>query len=189
MNTAVASVHNLIVALHNEVHASIEAALVKEPATALFNFRGSQFKKYLAELSPSESREVASSAFFAHTSQVSLRRITRDCYYFFEPLPSDADLFKLVVVIRRPGMLDAIIEGCADKLYYEMVRYDVDEPQVTVEYAPLSIYSVLYPRNDIAGTYYRHVTSQVTAKVAERFAPHRVEITNTSPGIFECRRL
>ncbi len=157
--------------------------LKRSPSSALISIKGSELESVSGEgLSPTQAREVIEQTFTGYQETLVTRTSSWQFYCFYERLASDKDLCKVYVVVRRPGMLDAIIDGCAEKILLEMRHHDVDEP-VEVTYLPLVLYSIFY-----TGRTAEVYQEWIAKAVADKLRQNHVSVSLLTATTFDCRR-
>lgn len=105
-------------------------------------------------------------------------------HFFFEELSSESSLFKVYAVLKKPGIMDALIHGAAKKIMDTMRHVDVDADK-TVHFAPLAMCSLYVPAAE--EIFLRHVRDEVSKSLA----PHHITAEQSpgdSPYSFICRR-
>lgn len=105
-------------------------------------------------------------------------------HFFIEEQSSDATLFKIYAVLKKPGIMNALTQGTAKKIMETMRHVDVDTPQ-TVYFAPVAMCGLYVEAAE--QVYLRHICTEVNATLA---AHHIIaeQSPDDSPYGFICRR-
>lgn len=81
--------------------------------------------------------------------------------FFFEETTSNETIFRIYGVLRRPGILDALIAGANAKIERSMRHVDINMVQ-TVRYTPMAI-CTMYTSKVAQEVFLRHVRQAVKA--------------------------
>ena len=106
-------------------------------------------------------------------------------YYFYEKPPWGASNFRIYVVLRRPGMLEAIINATAEKISSTMRNVDVDQLEV-VRFVPLDIFSDYVPAGE------EILLNHIRARVIQLLETDHIRAEHTSHdgrSSFSCVRV
>ncbi len=106
-------------------------------------------------------------------------------HFYFATEPSDTRIFRVYAVLKRPGIMDALIKGATEKIWEVMHRAEIDAP-VTVYYPPLAMCDLYVPA--AAEVYHRHVLKGVTANL-ERLHVTVQKTHDVGPYGFICQRV
>lgn len=112
---------------------------------------------------------------------------TRGCAVLVVPTPNERDGFKVYGIVRRPKVLEAIIQLGVEMIQWHMNAEDVDAPPVEITFLVTDVYEVWYDKHTRA-TYDRYIAKAIT----ERLGCGETRIVATwkeEDGIFECRRI
>lgn len=106
-------------------------------------------------------------------------------YFYFETEASDVRIFRIYAVLKRPGLMDALIKGTTEKIWEVLRRAEIDTP-VTVYYPPLAMCDLYVPA--AAEVYHQHVLKEVTANL-ERLHVTVQKTHDVGPYGFICQRV
>ena len=105
--------------------------------------------------------------------------------YIYEPLPSTTSIFRIYVILRRPGMIEAIIEAVAEKIRFTMRNADIDTIE-EVSCAPMAMCSVYVPAGE--EIYRRHIFAELV-KILEADHIKIDHPAHSNKNSFTCRRV
>ncbi len=166
-----------------------------DSSTVLVDFTAGELdcvKQYLADFDSTDLQEAVRSLRYVlrdvieptYFYPINGRDYPWQQHFFIEELSSDTTLFRFYAVLKKPGIMDALIHGVTKKIMDTMRHVDVDTPQV-VYFAPLAMCSLYVPVAE--EIYLRHVRVEASAALA----PHHITIEQSpddSPYSFICRR-
>ena len=106
-------------------------------------------------------------------------------HFYFATEISDTQIFRVYAVLKRPGIIDALINGATEKIRGVMHHAEIDSP-VTVYYPPLAMCDLYVP--EAANVYHRHVLKEVTTNL-ERLHVTVQKTHDVGPYGFICQRV
>jgi hypothetical protein len=107
------------------------------------------------------------------------------CHLFAESAPPHQGGFKVYAVVKRPGMLEAVITTGVNLIRQALSAMNVDDPPVHVPYRLISAYRHLY-RGVAADTYEQYVSAEIISRLktgGRRISAVKLEDSD----MFECR--
>ncbi len=110
----------------------------------------------------------------------------RECVVLVVPTANERGGFKVYGIVRRPNILEAIIQLGVEMIQWHMNAEDVDAPPAEVTFRVTDAYDVWYDEQTRA-TYARCIAKAITTRL-ER-GETRIVAAWKEDGTFECRRI